>query len=308
MKFQNLSFVFIWSFLLMTLAFAPQHSLETPLSIKATFSWIGIFILICLIIKNLYKAQKAEYKDLALYFKEKLPFKDKELKESKASVRLVVLGGICWFLILIFKEGLFPLPLFILGSTLMVWGLSIFLEENGLYKFSESNLSNKWVLSAIFSSVLYWAGFKSAGQINSIFSVDPSLFPFTLAGMVVFNIATLFFLLMTPIFLISSATMMINFIREIVTKNKKNELIIFPIIIMFSAYASLFGLFMLSTEVQNKAVKLIALKTDFNSAHLCDAEWLKQEAVIFVGPNSNYVLAPSKEDKKEYQIQKCISL
>jgi hypothetical protein len=102
--------------------------------------------------------------------------------------------------------------------------------------------------------------------------------------------------------------MVLKFVYELVSKKRKKELAIFPAVILFSAYASIFGLLMLSPEVQNKSVKTIALKTDFNSAHLCGADWLKNQPVIFVGPNSSYVLGPSKLDNKELVVQKCISL
>ncbi len=126
--------------------------------------------------------------------------------------------------------------------------------------------------------------------------------------MVLYNIATVFFLLMIPFFILTSAYMMFNIFYKLVSKKRKKELAIFPAIILFSAYASIFGLIMLSQEVQNKSVKTIALKTDFNSAHLCGADWLKDQPVIFVGPNSSYVLGPSKSDNKELVVQKCISL
>jgi len=307
-KFHNLSFAFVWCFLLITLVFVPTHNLSLPLSVKGFFSWVGIIVLSFLTLKNLYKATLAEYKELLSYLKKQIPYIDKELTESKSAVTLVMSGGACWFLILIFKDGLLPLPLFILGTTLMLWGISLFLEENGIYKFSESSLSNKWVLGAIGSSLVYWASFKSAGQINSIFNIEPSLFPFTLTAMVLYNIATVFFLLMIPVFILTSAYMIFKFVYELVSKKRKKELAIFPAIILFSAYASIFGLIMLSQEVQNKSVKTIALKTDFNSAHLCGADWLKDQPVIFVGPNSSYVLGPSQLDHKELVVQKCISL
>ncbi|MEH6385765.1 MAG: hypothetical protein V7780_14240 [Colwellia sp.] len=308
MKFHNLSFAFFWCFLLITLAFVPTHNLSLSLSVKDIFSWIGIIVLSFLTLKNLYKAKLVEYKELLSYLQKQVPFIDKELTESKTAVTLVMSGGACWFLILIFKDGLLPLPLFILGTTLMLWGISLFFEENGIYKFSESSLSNKWILAAVGSSLIYWASFKSAGQVNSIFNIEPSLFPFTLTAMVLYNIATLFFLLMIPVFLSTSVYMLFKFIYEVVTKKHKSELAIFPAVILFSAYASIFGLLMLTPEVQNKSVKNIALKTDFNSNHLCSAGWLKDQPVIFVGPNSNYVLGSSETNKKELVIQQCISL
>ncbi|EDM67320.1 hypothetical protein PE36_12777 [Moritella sp. PE36] len=292
--------------LLITLVFVPTHSLEIPLSVRASFSWGGIFFLLFLVFRNLNKAREKEYAELKIYLRDK--FKPKVLVESTTTQWLVLSGGVCWFLILIFKDTLIPLPLFILGGTLMVWGLSNFLEENGLYNFSESRLSNKWVLSAIGSVLIYWAGFKSAGQINSVFNVDPGFFPFTLTAMVVFNLATLFFLLMIPVFFISTFVMIKNFIGEIVCKKIKVGLAIFPLIIMFSCYASLFGVKMLSPQVQNEVTNSIALKTDFNSSHICKGDWLNGKPVIFIGPNSTHVLAQSRVTSDKYDIFRCTSL
>lgn len=311
MNFQHLSFALIWCFGLVLLIFIPSHSLSLPLSVKGLFSWIGIIILLFLVLKNVWKAKAneyKEYKEFYFYLKGKIPFIGKELVESKASINLSLSGAICWFLILIFKDGFLSFPLFIVGSILIIWGLSLFLEDNGIYKFTESKLSNKWVLGSLIASLTFWASFKSAGQINNVFGIDPSLFPFTLAAMTVYNIALFVFLLMIPVFLMTLLYMVLKTVYGLITKNHHSELTIFPIIIVFSAYASMTGLLMLDTKNQKKTVKSVAYRTDYNSKHLCDVEWLKGEPVIFVGPNSNYVLGRSESNKELQVIQKCLSL
>lgn len=308
MKFENLSFAFIWLFLLTLLVLIPEHSLTLPLSIKATFSWLGIFILVFLVAKNLIKASRDEYRALVFHIKGKIPSFKGEIVESNMALRLSYSGLACWFLIILLKDSFFPLPLFILGAILMVWGLAIFLEENGVYKFSESRLSNKWVLSAIASAVLYWAGFNSAGQVNSVFAIDPGFFPFTLAAMVLVNVIILFCLIMVPVFIVSGGVMLLKFAREVSGKKKSKESMMFMAVIVFSGYASLTGLIMQSPKAQEDIVRSIALKTDFNSTHVCKDDWLKDKPVIFVGPNSSHVLTKSNVHKDKYEIYKCISL
>lgn len=308
MKFEKLSFAFIWLFLLTLLVFIPEHSLTPPLSIKATFSWLGIFALAFLVVKNLIKASHDEYRALVIHSKGKIPSFKGEIVESNMALGLSYSGLACWLLIILFKDSFFPLPLFILGAILMVWGLSIFLEENGVYNFSESRLSNKWVLSAIASAVLYWAGFKSAGQVNSVFGIDPGFFPFTLAAMVLVNVVILFCLIMVPVFLISGAGMLLKVVKEVSGKKKRKESMIFMAVLVFSAYASIMGLIMQSPKAQENIVRKIALKTDFNSTHLCKDDWLKDKSVIFVGPNSSRVLAESNVQEDKYEIYECISL
>jgi len=307
-KFEKLASAFIWLFLLTLLVFIPQHSLIPPLSIKATFSWLGIIALAFLVAKNLIKAGHNEYRALVSYIKGKIPSFKGEIIESNMALGLSYSGLVCWFLIILLKDSFFPLPLFILGAILMVWGLSIYLEENGVYKFSESRLSNKWVLSAIASAVLYWAGFKSAGQVNSVFGIDPGFFPFTLAAMVLVNVIILFCLIMAPLFFILAGVMLIKFVRDISGKQKSKESMIFPAVLVFSAYAALVGLMMQHPKAQENIVKSIALKTDFNSAHACRDDWLKNKSVIFVGPNSSHVLTESNVHEGKYEIYKCISL
>lgn len=304
MKLENLSIAFIWLFLLTLLVFIPEHSLTPPLSIKAMFSWLGIFILAFLVVKNLIKANRDEYRALVVHIKGKIPSFKGEIVESNMALGLSYSGLGCWFLIILLKNSFFPLPLFILGAILMVWGLSIFLEENGVYKFSESRLSNKWVLSAVVSAVLYWAGFNSAGQVNSVFGIDPGFFPFTLAAMVLVNVIILFCLIMVPIFFVSGVVI----VREFTGKKKSKEYMMFVAVLVFSAYASLMGLTMLSPKAQDNIVKLIALKTDFNSTNICTNDWLKDKPVIFVGPNSSHVFTESNIHKGVYEIYKCISL
>ncbi|PFG11415.1 hypothetical protein [Marinobacter sp. LV10MA510-1] len=306
MKFKNLSFVFVWLFLIVSLAFIPQRSLISSFSVEAALSWLGVLILSGLTIRSLFKA-KNEYGEFFLLLKSK--FKPKPFKASKTVDRLILSGGSCWFLILLFKDSLFPIPLFILGAILMVWGLSLCLEENGVYKFSETRLSNKWILAAISSSVLYWAGFTAASQINSVFGIDPSFFPFSFSAMIVFNVATLLFLLMIPVFLASSAVMVVGFISEVKNREvSKDNSAILPLVLAFSAYAAIFGLTMLQPAVQLQAARSIALKTDFNSKNVCQSEWLNGKPVIFLGPNLKYVLSQSKENAEEFKVQECLSL
>lgn len=308
MKFEKLSFAFIWLFLLTLLVFIPEHSLTPPLSIKATFSWLGIITLTFLVAKNLIKAGLNEYRALIIYIKGKIPsFKD-EIVESNMALGLSYSGLACWLLIITLKNSYFFLPLFILGAILIVWGLSVFLEENGIYKFSESRLSNKWVLSAIASTVLYWAGFKSAGQVNSVFGIDPAFFPFTLTAMVLVNVISLFCLIMVPVFFALGCIMLLNFVRDISGKKKNKESMIFIAALVFSAYASIMGLMMQFPKAQENIVKSIAVKTDFNSTHVCKDDWLKNKPVIFTGPNSSHVLAESHVHQGKYDIYKCISL
>lgn len=308
MKFENFSFAFIWLYLLTLLVFIPEHSLTPPLSIKATFSWLGILILTFLVAKNLIKASHDEYKALVIHIKGKIPFFKGEIVESNMALGLSYSGLGCWLLILLLRDSFFPLPLFILGAILMVWGLSIFLEENGVYKFSESRLSNKWVLSAIASAVLYWAGFNSAGQVNSVFGIDPGFFPFTLAAMVLVNVIILFCLIMIPVFFVLVVIMSLNFFKKRSREEKSKESMMLIAVLVFSVYASFMGLMMLSPKSQENIVRSIALKTDFNSTHVCKDDWLKDKPVIFVGPNSSHVLTKSNVHKDKYDIYKCISL
>ncbi|WP_339515724.1 hypothetical protein [Pseudomonas sp. RL_15y_Pfl2_60] len=307
MKFKKLSHAFIFLFLLIILVFIPGHSLTPPLSIKATFSWIGITMLVFLVAKNLIKASQDEYSALVTHIKGKIPSFKGEIVESSMALWLSYSGLTCWFLMALLKDIFFPLPLLILGATLMVWGLSIFLEENGVYKFSESRLSNKWVLSAIASAVLYWAGFKSAGQVNSVFGIDPGFFPFTLAAMILVNVIVLFCLIMLPVLLVLVGVTLLKFVNDISGKHKSKESMIFSVVLAFSAYASIIGIIMQFPEAQENIVRSIALKTDFNSTHLCKGDWLKDKAVIFVGPNSSYVLTDSNNHEGKYEIYKCIS-
>lgn len=308
MKFENLTFAFVWSILLAILVIVPEHNLTLPLSIKATFSWMGIIILAFLILKNLLKAKIPEYKALVLYIKGKIPFIERDLIKSEVAERLMLSGLISWLFIMPFKNSFFPLPLFTLGSILLIWGLSIFFEKNGVYKFSESNLSNKWVLSGIGSVILYWASFKSAGQINSVFSMDSGLFPYTLVAMVLVNVIVLFSLIMIPVFIILAFAMIIKFVRKVFGKPKNDESMIFMAVLVFSGYFSIIGLMMQYQKLQDSVVRSIALKTDFNFSHVCEDNWLKDKPVIFIESNSSHVLAQSKKNDKKFEIYKCISL
>lgn len=307
MKLKKLPFAFTWLFLLTTLIFSPEYSLSFPLSEKAAFSWIAIIFFSFLVVKNLLQASREEYAEVALYFKSKVPFFKKDLIESKMVLRLVYSGLLSWILMIIFKNTFLSLPLFILGLILMAWGLSTFMEDNGLYHLSRSSLSNKWFLGGAFSSILYWAGFKSAEQINSVFSIDPSFFPFTLSAMILVNVFVLFCLFMVPVFFICCALLFFNIVKLIIRKKDYTQSRIFMAVLVFSAYAAIIGLKMQSPKLQNHFVNLIALKTDFNSKHLCANDRLKGIPVIFLGPNSRRVLAISRDSHNEYQVYQCIT-
>ena len=109
--------------------------------------------------------------------------------------------------------------------------------------------------------------------------------------------------------MLASIILVVNFIYEVFGKfENKSDREILPFILVFSAYASLFGIMMLMPKAEINTVKNIASKTDFNSKHTCEAEWLKDKSVIFIGPNSQYVLAISEESPTEFEVQKCLSL
>ncbi|MDI3324527.1 hypothetical protein QKW35_09080 [Pontibacterium granulatum] len=318
MNQRYLPLAFLYAFLIVCLVFMPSYSLDIPLSKEASVIWLAIFLLFLKFVITMSKVTRQELFNCFSFVKGRVF--SMEMKTTKVTNRLLFAGGACWFLILFFKETLFPLPLFVLGSILFVWGLSRFLEENSVYRFSESYISNRWLLGGLSSFILYWAGFNSASQINSMFGVDPGFFPFTISAMVFYNVAVILFLLMIPVFFVSSSILVAGIIKDLVNdkdegRDKRedgdegNVYAVLISIVVFSAYASVAGLIMLSPNTESVAVKSIAMKTDFNSKHYCKGEHLKDKSVIFIGPNSNVVLAEAVDNsKQQFSVQKCVSL
>ncbi|WP_462160666.1 hypothetical protein [Pseudoalteromonas maricaloris] len=308
-KCENLISAFGCLIIIATLVFVPTQTLSPPLSPLSFITWLAITALTLFLINKLKSADESEYE----YFKERImqaiPISNTlHLKESRTALWLVNFGMLVWLLLLVTKANYYGLGLLIIGAVAMIWGFSIQLEANGIYRAFNSYVSNKWILGVCSSALLFFSGVESASQINAVFGVDSSLFPFTVTAMLVINICVIFCLMMLIIFAITVCIVGLQLISDLRRKPKTSSSpMIFVALLFFSTYASLAGLIIHPSEAKENIARKIALKIDFNSSHLCTNSELKNRPVIFLGPNLSRVLAQSEKDEKTYQVYQCVS-
>ena len=173
-----------------------------------------------------------------------------------------------------------------------------------------------WAAMLSISIALYGIYAKSwaASTINSIFHVDPGLFPITLSlvsllfapisllyhediiGAVnaIYIIAAMSLVYIIPIALLSSLP-----IKQVL----KISGIFFGSIFLISFFLSM--AFNLSKQVGNLTAEF-ALATDFNKAHLCENAWANSaESLIFLGGQHVLVYSPSRPIGSKFSKEIC---
>ncbi|TDF34769.1 hypothetical protein EYS14_23775 [Alteromonadaceae bacterium M269] len=307
-KVANIPFILLSIFAIAIIHLATDTSFSMPKSMNEYLSWIGIAVFVGMMINHIKKLSedegKAFVKLVILYLKScnsALP----TIKISNSAYFILFLGQISWALIIAFKAALAPRELFVIGLAFFLWGFSLVLEENGLYSWWTKKLSNRWLLSAIIASILFWAAFSSASAINSVFGVDASHLSFTYTAMLVYKIVMMFSLATGAILALSSLYFVYRFTLLIRGKeNSDGGLHIF--IPAFSFAVFLFGTILAEQEFQSWFIKQAALKTDFNHHHLCLNRELRGVPVVFLDPKSELVLAYDTSRGVESFVTNCI--
>lgn len=193
------------------------------------------------------------------------------------------------------QQNKFPIKLWGIALASIYVGASIekTVVFNSLWKFKFTKLISSISLSGLF---LFSTG-KASGVINSVFGIDASSFPFTLA----FTSSLIFFHYILPfMFMIGIVSFIHTFnaagwikskIKESTYKLPPIHSFIFPVLSCFILfYAWFWSKNELSKEQLPQKVYKIAHLLDFNSNHQC-SNIKDGVSVIYIGQSQNQVLA-----------------
>lgn len=283
----------LYSFISITIAFAPDYSLRIPLQEPlAALGWFGI---IAFSVMAVYNLSNISFKNLFQYIGQKINEYSSIDKNSKNAQRLAMSGMLMMLLAVFIKTSALAQPLLISAIILMIWSILVFFEESRLIQSFVSYSSTKKIIGLLSAILIFWASYSSLAQVNAIFGVDPALFPYSTAVGIFINIAKVLALTSVPVLIISFLFCLLNFF----TSNHKfwNDS---RLAIMFcSLISSLITAFLLpglwSNQFQDDKLLQAAEAMDMNGNHLCHNDALtengKKIPVIFMGPNSSIVLA-----------------
>ncbi|EHH1260565.1 hypothetical protein J7H92_004398, partial [Vibrio parahaemolyticus] len=289
---KRLVWCFAFLFLSVNIAFAPDYSLsipfETPLAALG-----GMAVLFCLLF-GVRDLSKIGYQNLKDHIFSKLNMYSQKTLDNKSSANLALIGMCIWLLAIYFRQGAMVAPLVIAGTLVMIWSVMIFFEESLLVKAISTYSSSKKIFGFISACIVFWATYTTFGQVNSVFGVDPSYFPFTITVGIFINIAkvvALTSIVITPLSVIMSFINMFTSNHPFWSNSR--QAVLYCTLILSSMIFLTLG-FLWSDEFMHRKLLESAQVMDMNGNHLCHNDLLIQDGkkvpVIFIGPNSSLVL------------------
>ena len=144
----------------------------------------------------------------------------------------------------------------------------------------------------LFSSLLFYASILSTQNINNIFSVDSSVFPYT---HIIFTV-TEFLVLLTPFFVV---LFLLSFLLLFslgasfrITKNQNKVLVIMVSIIGFIISIVYIGISLIFMDEKNKTsiIYSIAHVVDFKKKNICTNIDEEKYSIVYLGTNHKNVL------------------
>lgn len=301
---KHFTYGFIYLFIALNILLGTDYKISFPL--ETPFKALVFMIVIFCISSGVWNLLKINFKNILIYFVYKIDLYSKKKLDNKSSANLAFSGMCVLQLSVYLREGVLATPFFVLGVLVMIWGVMIFFEGSVLIKNLASYISSKIVFGFVSASIVFWATYSSFNQINSIFGVDPSYFPFTITIGIFINVVKVIALasiLIMPISLImvilslfTSGHGFWSFTRQIFLYS---TLILSFLILQFLN-------FLWSDEFTRQKLIESAQLMDMNNNHLCHNEVLFSEEeklpVIFISPSSSVVLY-NKGD--EFDIVEC---
>lgn len=182
-------------------------------------------------------------------------------------------------------------PTFFVGVTLLLIYIAISFERNSflssIWKYGSVKLS----ISVALTIIIYFASFTASSDINRIFGIDASAFPYTLAAVTFLNI----FITIEPIFRILFIISGLSLVLKYFEYKSTGKFGWLGFLFIFGCFASGgYGWFLNASffsDQQDIDLKIykIAHKVDFSSNYPCKISESATK-VIFLGPQMNQVL------------------
>lgn len=286
----------IWSFAFIFFAvnvvFVPDYSLSIPF--KTPLEALGGLVSLIFLTSALWNFFKVSYKNIIDNIVSKLNIYSQKDLDNKSSANIALIGMSIWLLAIYSREGVMLAPLVIVGSLVMIWSVMIFFEESVLVKNISSYLSSKIIFGFLSACIIFWATYTTLGQINEIFGVDPSYFPFATTVGIFINVAKVVALTSIVVLPLSLIVSFINMFTSDHPFWSLSRQAILYCTFMLSLIVFQMLIYLWNDEFMHEKLLKSAEIMDMNSNHHCHNNLLgqnnKKVPVIFIGPNSSLVL------------------
>ncbi|MGG6193507.1 hypothetical protein ACQV2B_05330 [Pantoea allii] len=194
-----------------------------------------------------------------------------------------------------FVEGL-KFPSYILSVLFSVIWIGVQLERITFFRELWAFNFTKLVVSISITGLIVFCSSIASSLINSVFGVDPSLFPFSRS----FLTALVFFKYMSPLVIVLVLTSFFHLIPiyAYLKGLREDGPVNFPFnSVCFIFFTIVFGSFTwkwlennFNDSVMNDKVYLLARFLDFNDNNACHNLKERKVGVLFLGQNQNQVL------------------
>lgn len=295
---------FLFLFLALNAAFAPDYSLSIPFDTPLE-ALGGLALAVCLG-GGFWNGSKIRFRNLRGHIFSKLNIYAQKDLDNRSAANLALIGMSIWLLALYFREGFMVAPFVIAGTLVMIWSVMIFFEDSPLVKALSSYSSSKMIFGFLSACIVFWATYTTFSQVNAVFGIDPSYFPFAITVGIFINIAKV--VALTSI-VIAPLSMIVSFINMFTSSHpfwsNSRQAVLYCSLILSSLVFLMLG-FLWSDDFMHKKLLESAEVMDMNNNHLCHNELLVKEdkkvPVIFLGPNSSLVLY---KDNDQLDIVEC---
>lgn len=214
---------------------------------------------------------------------------------KKDEIYLIFLGlfGLIGILVSIYIDEVwsqkYSILIFLMSASILILWFILLLEM--AFKEYIKYVSVKIFGTLLFSLLLFYASILSTQNINNIFGVDSSVFPYT---HVIFTVIE-FLLLLTPLFvilLILSFLLLSIGYKCRITKNKNTVLVFMISVIGFTISIIYIGISIVFIDEKNKSsiIYSTAHLVDFKNNNICTNIDEQKYSIVYLGINHKKVL------------------
>lgn len=237
-----------------------------------------------------------EFRELLAYSLEwikssKTPSQIQSIVESSLSL----LGIVCWFLILAFRDNLaLSALLFIFSVLLMSWSCIIFIGRSVFIATILSYRSTKFLYTSFSAIIIFIATSQTFTTINEITGVDASYFPLSIT-LGIFLMIVSKILIVSPYLFWGALGMfgmsLFDFKEKLFSVNVKLVILSLTATTLVFNYAYVY---LRNEEYVNKILMNSITKLDMNSNNICNNKYIVSldgdMSVTFLGNDARYIL------------------
>jgi hypothetical protein len=272
-------------FISMTIFLFFGYSLPVPF--KTPYEAIGGLVVVVFFFVGLWHFSKINYINLWHCFICQLNIYSKRDVRNKSAEKIALIGMVLFPIAIYYRDGVFLAPL-------IIWSIMIFLEDSVVVKAIFSYSSSKKIFAFLSSCVVFWATYTTFGQVNTVFGVDPTYFPFAITVGIFINIIKV---AIFPSIVVAPLSVIFLIINAFTSKHpfwSVSRQYLLSCTFILSSFMLLMFIYVKSDDFIQKKILESAEVMDMNNNHHCHSKDLlrgsKKLPVVFLGPNSSLVL------------------